>query len=53
VPTTFVTQTPTVTSGGFKSGAVDVKAFVPKGKFALINEDFGGGLNDLDDEPVK
>jgi hypothetical protein len=28
------------------------KAFVPKGKFALNNEDFGGGLDDLDAEPV-
>jgi hypothetical protein len=52
VPTTFVAQTPTVTSGGFKLGAAESAAFVPKGKFALNNEDFGG-LNDLDDEPVK
>jgi len=51
VPTTFVAQTPTVTVGGFKLGAASA-AFVPKGKFALNNEDFGG-LNDLDDEPVK
>lgn len=39
-----------VTKGGFKDTAV--KAFVPKGKFALNQEDFGGGLDDLNDEPV-
>lgn len=43
---------PTVTTGGFKMGA-ETKAFVPKGKFALNQEDFGGGLDDLDAEPVK
>ena len=31
----------------------ETKAFVPKGKFALNQEDFGGGLDDLDAEPVK
>lgn len=30
----------------------EAKAFVPKGKFALNQEDFGGGLDDLNDEPV-
>lgn len=29
------------------------KAFVPKGKFALNQEDFGGGLDDLMDAPVQ
>jgi hypothetical protein len=28
------------------------KAFVPKGKFALNQEDFGGGLDDLKDAPI-
>jgi len=39
--------------GGFKTGATESKAFVPKGKFALNQEDFGGGLDDLDAAPVK
>lgn len=42
-----------MTAGGFKTGATETKAFVPKGKFALNQEDFGGGLDDLDDAPVK
>jgi len=39
--------------GGFKTGATESKAFVPKGKFALNQEDFGGGLDDLDAAPVQ
>ena len=44
---------PSVTSGGFKTGATESKAFVPKGKFALNQEDFGGGLDDLMDAPIQ
>ena len=43
--------TPSVSTGGFKMGG-ESKAFVPKGKFALNQEDFGGGLDDLMDAPV-
>jgi len=38
--------------GGFKTGATESKSFVPKGKFALNQEDFGGGLDDLE-APVQ
>jgi len=34
-------------------GGGESKAFVPKGKFALNQEDFGGGLDDLDAAPVS